>query len=46
MSEKKKVVLLGDSIRLIGYGPKIPALLDAVQQGLFDRDMRGLAARG
>lgn len=27
MSEKKKVVLLGDSIRLIGYGPKISALL-------------------
>ena len=23
----KKIVLLGDSIRLIGYGPKIPALL-------------------
>ena len=27
MNSKKKVVLLGDSIRLIGYGPKIPALL-------------------
>lgn len=27
MNEKKKVVLLGDSIRLIGYGPKVPALL-------------------
>ena len=23
----KKIVLLGDSIRLIGYGPKVPALL-------------------
>ncbi len=27
MKDKKKVVLLGDSIRLIGYGPKLPALL-------------------
>ena len=26
-AKKKKVVLLGDSIRLIGYGPKLPALL-------------------
>ena len=23
----KKVVLLGDSIRLIGYGPKVPEML-------------------
>ena len=28
----KKVVLLGDSIRLIGYGPKMPELL-----GICDR---------
>ncbi len=26
----KKAVLLGDSIRLIGYGPKVPALLEDV----------------
>lgn len=26
----KKAVLLGDSIRLIGYGPKVPALLEGV----------------
>ena len=32
-----KVTLLGDSIRLFGYGTKVPEMLDAVRDGLFNK---------